>query len=65
MAALAATDLMTVAGKVDFNDQNFSVAPLGGAQWQRDEAGNLIKQNVFNDVYPDVAKTAEMRLYQQ
>ena len=65
VAALAATDLMTVAGKVDFNDQNFSVAPLGGAQWQRDEAGNLIKQNVFNDVYPDVAKTAEMRLYQQ
>ena len=65
VAALAATDLMTVAGKVDFNDQNFSVAPLGGAQWQRDEAGNLIKQNVFNDVYPDVAKTAVMRLYQQ
>lgn len=65
-AALAETDLMTVAGRVKFNDQNYSVAPLGGAQWHRDpETGDLVKENVFNDVYPDVAKTAEMRVFQE
>jgi branched-chain amino acid transport system substrate-binding protein len=65
VAALAETDLMTVTGRVAFNDQNFSVAPLGGAQWQRDENGDLVKENVFNEVYPDVEKTADMRVYQQ
>lgn len=66
VAALAETDLMTVTGRVDFNEQNFSAMPLGGAQWHRDpETGDLVKENVFNAVYPDVQKTAEMRLYQQ
>ncbi|MFN3643078.1 MAG: ABC transporter substrate-binding protein [Gemmobacter sp.] len=65
IAALAETDLMTVTGRVKFNDQNYSVAPLGGAQWQRNAAGDLVKENVFNEVYPEVAKTAEMRLFQQ
>ncbi|MEM8551975.1 MAG: ABC transporter substrate-binding protein [Pseudomonadota bacterium] len=64
--ALSSTDIMTVAGNVAFNDQNFSVSPLGGAQWRRDEdTGDLVKENVFNEVYPDVEKTAEMRVYQQ
>lgn len=65
VAALAETDLLTVTGRVAFNDQNYSVAPLGGAQWQRDEDGELVKENVFNEVYPDVEKTADMRVYQQ
>ena len=40
--------------------------PLGGAQWRRDEAtGDLVKENVFNAVYPEVEITGEMRLYQQ
>lgn len=66
LAALAETDLMTVTGRVAFNDQNFSVAPLGGAQWHRDpETGDIVKENVFNAVYPEVAKTAEMNLFQQ
>lgn len=65
VAALAETDLETVTGRVAFNDQNFSVAPLGGAQWQRDETGGLVKQNVFNEVYPDVEKTSDMRVFQQ
>ncbi|MFN6979121.1 MAG: ABC transporter substrate-binding protein, partial [Gemmobacter sp.] len=65
IAALAETDLVTVTGRVKFNDQNYSVAPLGGAQWQRNAAGELVKENVFNEVYPEVAKTAEMRLFQQ
>jgi branched-chain amino acid transport system substrate-binding protein len=66
LKALSETDLMTVTGRVKFNDQNFSVSPLGGAQWRRDEAtGDLVKENVYNEVFPEVRKTAEMRLYQQ
>ena len=62
--ALAATDLDTVTGHVKFNDQHYSVSPLGGAQWRYDEAKKrLVKENVYNAVYPDVKKTAEMQLY--
>ncbi len=61
--ALRTTDLETVVGKVKFNEQQYSVAPLGGAQWH-DVKGKLVKENVYNAVYPDVKKTAEMRLYQ-
>ena len=66
LKAIHETDLETVVGQIKFNDQNFSVAPLGGAQWRKDEAtGELVKENVFNDVYPNVKITAPMRLYQQ
>ena len=66
LQAIHDTDLDTVVGRIKFNDQNYSVSPLGGAQWRRDETtGELIKENVFNDVYPEVAITSEMRLYQQ
>lgn len=64
LKALAETDLTTVGGQIKFNDQNYSVQPLGGAQWQRNEAGELVKENVFNDVYPSVEKTSDMRLFQ-
>lgn len=65
IAAIAATDLDTIVGHVKFNDQHYSVQPLGGAQWRRDSAtGRWVKDNVYNVVYPDVKKTAEMRLYQ-
>ncbi len=65
-AALADTQIDTVVGPVDFNEQNYSVQPLGGAQWRFDEASNrLVKENVYNAVYPDVEKTADMTLYQQ
>ncbi len=60
--ALAATNLETVVGQVKFNQQHFSVQPLGGAQWQK-KNGKLVKENVFNAVYPDVKKTAEMQVY--
>ncbi len=63
--ALAETDLNTIAGQVKFNDQNYSVQPLGGAQWRIDEAtGRWVKDNVYNEVYPSVEKTNEMRVYQ-
>ncbi len=66
IAALKATDIDTIAGHVKFNDMNYSVQPLGGAQWRIDEkTGRWVKDNVYNAVYPDVAKTAEMRLYQR
>lgn len=65
VAALADTDLETVVGQVAFNDQNYSVQPLGGAQWQINEDGELVKENVFNEVYPSVEITAEMRLYSE
>lgn len=65
LAALAETDLETVVGQVTFNEQHFSVQPLGGAQWQVNEDGDLNKENVFNAVYPDVEITAEMRLYSE
>ena len=63
---MSETDLDTVVGRVKFNEQHYSVQPLGGPQWRRDEAtGDLVKENVFNAVYPDVRITGEMRLYQQ
>ncbi len=65
IAALKKTDIDTIAGHVKYNDQNYSVQPLGGAQWRVDEkTGRWVKDNVYNAVFPDVKKTAEMRLYQ-
>jgi branched-chain amino acid transport system substrate-binding protein len=66
LKALGATDLDTVVGHVKFNGQHYSVQPLGGAQWRYDEkTKRLVKENVYNAVYPDVKKTAEMKLYGQ
>jgi branched-chain amino acid transport system substrate-binding protein len=66
LKALSATDLDTVVGHVKFNGQHYSVQPLGGAQWRYDEkTKRLVKENVYNAVYPDVKKTAEMKLYGQ
>jgi len=66
LEAIAKTDLETVVGRVKFNDKHYSVQPLGGAQWAKDaKTGKLVKQNVYNKVYPDVKKEADMRLYQQ
>jgi len=64
LKALDATNLETVAGTVKFNEQHFSVQPLGGAQWHMDASGKrMIKENVYNEVYPSVKKTAEMKQY--
>ena len=64
VAALKETDLETVVGTVKFNQDHVSVQPLGGAQWRYDSAlGDIVKESVFNAVFPDVAKTADMRLY--
>ena len=62
LKALKETSLETVVGTVKFNDQNFSVTPLGGAQWHEKD-GKLVKENVYNEVYPQVKKTSDMRLY--
>lgn len=65
IAALKKTDLDTIVGHVKFNDQDYSVQPLAGAQWRVDKkTGRWIKDTVYNAVYPDVKKTAEMQLYQ-
>lgn len=62
--ALAATELDTVVGTVKFNEQQYSVQPLGGAQWRYDATRKkLVKENVYNAVYPSVRKTGEMKLY--
>jgi branched-chain amino acid transport system substrate-binding protein len=63
--ALGEIETDTVVGRVKFGKQHYSVAPLGGAQWRRDSSGNLVKENVFNQVYPEVKVTAPIRLYQQ
>jgi branched-chain amino acid transport system substrate-binding protein len=66
LEAIGKTNLETVVGTVKFNDKHYSVQPLGGAQWAKDaKTGKLVKQNVYNKVYPEVKKEAEMRLYQQ
>lgn len=62
LKALKETSLETVVGMIRFNDQNYSVTPLGGAQWHEKD-GKLIKENVYNEVFPGVKKTADMRLY--
>ncbi len=64
LEALGKTDLETVVGKIKFNEQHYCVSPLGGAQWREGAGGKLVKENVYNAVYPEVKKTAEMRLYQ-
>jgi branched-chain amino acid transport system substrate-binding protein len=64
LKALAETNLDTVVGTVKFNAQQFSVQPLGGAQWRMDPVKKkLVKENVYNAVYPSVKKTGEMKLY--
>ncbi|MDB5829175.1 MAG: hypothetical protein JWQ73_3395 [Variovorax sp.] len=64
LKALDTTSLDTVAGPVKFNAQHYSVQPLGGAQWRYDEkTKKLIKENVYNAVYPAVKKTGDMVLY--
>ncbi len=62
--ALASTDLETIVGQVKFNEQNYSVQPLGGAQWRVDNNGRLVKDNVYNKIYPNVAKEGDIRVYQ-
>ena len=64
LKAIGKTDLETVVGRIEVNDQHYSVMPLGGAQWSRVN-NTLVKENVYNSVYPDVKITAPMRLYQQ
>ena len=64
LKAIGSTDLDTVYGRLKFNGQHYAVTPLGGAQWRRVN-DTLVKENVFNSVYPDVKITAPMRLYQQ
>jgi branched-chain amino acid transport system substrate-binding protein len=51
LKALRETSLETVVGMIRFNDQNYSVTPLGGAQWHEKD-GKLIKENVYNEVFP-------------
>lgn len=64
LKALAETNLDTVAGTVKFNEQHYSVQPLGGAQWRYDDKRKkLVKENVYNAVYPSVKKTGEMKTY--
>ncbi|MDP6926798.1 MAG: hypothetical protein QGG84_06900, partial [Rhodospirillales bacterium] len=66
LKALALTNLDTVVGTVKFNKQHYSVQPLGGAQWRKDpKTGELVKENVFNQIYKSVKITSKMRLYQQ
>ena len=65
IAALRDTDLLTIVGQVDFNEDNYSVQALGGAQWRfDDDRGQWVKDNVYNAVYPEVAITGDLRLYQ-
>ena len=64
LKAIGKTDLETVVGHIKFNDQHYSVMPLGGAQWSRVN-NTLVKENVYNSVYPNMKITAPMRLYQQ
>ena len=64
LKAIGSTDLDTVYGRIRFNAQHYAVTPLGGAQWRRVN-NTLVKENVFNSVYPEVKITAPMRLYQQ
>ena len=66
LKARGTTDLDTVVGPVRFSAQHYSVQPLGGAQWRYDPATRkLIKDNVYNAVYPGVKKTAGMKVYGQ
>ena len=39
--------------------------PLGGARWRRNEDGELVKENVFDEVFPEVRIAAPMRRFQQ
>jgi branched-chain amino acid transport system substrate-binding protein len=64
--AIGEIDVDTIVGHVKFNAQHYSVQPLGEAEWRVDEkTGRLVKDNVFNAVYPDVKITAPLRLYQK
>lgn len=65
VAALSTTDVETITGQVKFNEKHYSASPLGGAQWRYDAAADLwVKENVFNEVYPEVAITGELLIYE-
>ena len=65
VSALSETDIETIVGPIAFNDQNYSAQPLGGAQWRFDEGEDLwVKENVFNEVFPEVSITGDLEIYE-
>ncbi len=60
----AAADLSidTVIGKIDFNDQHYSVQPLVTGQWKYNEDGTWTQDIIANTQVPDCPTTAEIRL---
>ncbi len=64
--AIAATDIDTIVGRVKFNAQHYSAQPLGMAQWHQDpKTKRWVKENVYNAVFPDVRKTADLKVFTQ
>ncbi|CAK0750058.1 ABC transporter substrate-binding protein [Azospirillaceae bacterium] len=63
--ALKATAVETVAGKIAFNEHNFSVIPLGTGQWRLDgQSRRWVKETVYSD-FPSIAKSGSLRLYHE
>lgn len=61
--AIAATELDTMVGPINYNEQNYSTTPLVGGQWVKGEGEWPWElEIVYNETYPEIPKTAEMFL---
>ena len=61
LAGIAAIDVETIVGPIKYNDDNWSLTPLAGGQWQRQEDGTLKLVIINNSVNPEVPLTGEYK----
>ena len=59
-AAIKETDLDTIVGHVKYNDQNYAETPLSFGQWVKGKKWPWDIEIVYNKMYPEIPKTADM-----
>jgi len=59
MAALAATDLKTLDGRVKFNENQFSIGPIVMGQWLKTDKPHKWELEIINSKHSDVPATAK------
>ena len=59
MAALAATDLKTIDGRVKFNENQFSIGPIVMGQWVKTDKPHKWELEIINSKHSDGPITAK------
>jgi branched-chain amino acid transport system substrate-binding protein len=60
--AIAATNLNTIVGPVNYNDENYSRTPLVGGQWVKGEGFPWQLNVVYNQEHPEIPLTGDVKL---